>query len=49
MIKETHKGHVGINGTTRRAKESMFWPGMYNDIKQFVENCSTCLSYSKGQ
>ena len=33
MIERTHEGHAGINGTIRRAKDSMFWPGMANDIK----------------
>jgi transposase InsO family protein len=37
-----HAGHMGINSCLRRARESLYWPGMSKDIRQFVEQCSTC-------
>ena len=37
MIEETleklHRGHRGVYKMTMRAKETVFWPGFYADIK----------------
>ena len=42
MLAELHKSHIGIQGCLRRARESMFWPGMNSDIKNIVQTCNTC-------
>ena len=31
--KEIHGAHLGINGCLRRARETLFWPGMSDEIK----------------
>ena len=41
-----HVGHMGINSCLRRARETLFWPGMSKDIRQFVEQCSICNMHS---
>lgn len=33
ILHKIHDGHIGIEGCTKRARESMFWPGMTSDIK----------------
>ena len=43
--KEIHAAHLGINGCVRRARETLFWPGMADDIKQFISKCETCRKY----
>ena len=32
-------------GCVRRARETLFWPGMADDIKQFISKCETCRKY----
>ena len=50
-MKETlHTSHLGIEGTLRRARELLYWPGMNADIKQFIQGCEACRTYeSKNQ
>ena len=36
-------GHMGFAKTLKRAKSNFYWPGMDNDIKQFVEKCALCV------
>ena len=45
MLKHVHKGHLGIESCLRLARESMYWHGMNNDVKQMVQNCTTCCQY----
>ena len=40
-----HTGHVGIERCKRRARESIYWPGLNGELKDLVLNCSTCLQY----
>ena len=49
MKRQIHSGHLGINSCLRRARESVFWPGMSSEIRQYVENCQTCISHSDKQ
>lgn len=35
-------GHPGIGKTYNRLIEKYFWPKMYADVTEFVNNCSTC-------
>jgi transposase InsO family protein len=41
-IKKLHLGHPGIEATKRRARETVYWPTIMEDIVQFVQACSTC-------
>jgi hypothetical protein len=42
MLQRIHSSHIGVNGCIRRAREALFWPGMTNDIKITVAQCSVC-------
>ena len=44
-----HSSHIGINGSLRRARESIFWPGMSGDIKQYISTCKICCQYDVSQ
>ena len=44
-----HTGHVGIERCKRRARESIYWPGLNGELKNLVLNCSTCLQYRNAQ
>ena len=45
MRKEIHAAHLGINGCLRRARETLFWRGMSDDIKNYINSCETCRKY----
>ncbi|UYV69844.1 K02A2.6-like, partial [Cordylochernes scorpioides] len=47
VLKSLHIGHIGINGTLQRAKESIYWPGVTKDIINQGEKCMICISNSR--
>ena len=47
--KDIHIGHVGIEGCLRRARESVYWPGMNAEIKEWIQTCETCREYERSQ
>lgn len=38
-----HSGHQGIDKCLAQAKEHIYWPGVTAEIKDMINNCSTCL------
>ena len=49
ILKKLHVGHMGIEMTTRRAREAVYWPGMSKDIAQLVSQCDTCQRHRNQQ
>jgi transposase InsO family protein len=45
MIKRVHEGHLGIEKSKRRARTTMYWPNMNEDIQRVVSKCSVCIKY----
>ena len=41
---KVHAGHLGINACLRRARDLVYWPGMSQEIRQYIETCATCAS-----
>ena len=48
MIKRIHSSHIGVEGCLRRACESLYWPGINSQVKDFIRRCETC-TYEKKQ
>lgn len=42
ILQRIHSSHIGVNGCIRRAKESVFYPGLTADIKKLVATCAIC-------
>ena len=40
-----HKAHMGIQSTLRRARDTVYWPGMTKDLTDYISNCETCNTY----
>lgn len=40
---------MGINKCIKIAKESLFWPNINNEIKQYVLRCGICAKYSQSK
>ena len=46
MLDLIHEGHQGIEKCLLHSRESLFWPGISNDICQTVEKCGICQATS---
>ena len=42
ILEKLHQGHQGIEKTKRRARETVFWPRINNEIESMVSKCSHC-------
>ena len=38
-------GHLGVERTTSLLKNRFYWPGMENDIEEYVKTCPRCLKF----
>ena len=36
---------MGTGSTLRRARTSLWWPGMNNQLKQFIATCEVCNAF----
>ncbi|KAF8566448.1 hypothetical protein P879_11529 [Paragonimus westermani] len=48
-LQELHRSHLGINGCIRRGKETVYWPGITSQVKDFVSNCDVCNQHGSRQ
>ena len=49
MIAAVHASHIGIEGCIRRARDSMFWPRMTTELKEYISKCDICLAHRASQ
>lgn len=49
MLRRTHSSHLGIEASLRKARDSLYWPLMNEEIKDFVSQCSTCSTFQHKQ
>uniref|UniRef100_A0A6B0V714 RNA-directed DNA polymerase n=1 Tax=Ixodes ricinus TaxID=34613 RepID=A0A6B0V714_IXORI len=47
VLERVHDGQLGISSCLKRARESIYWPGMSEDIKRLVLSCPICESKQK--
>ena len=45
MMEVTHATHIGREGCIRRARETMFWPRMVTELKEYISKCDICMAY----
>ena len=48
-MKRIHDGHQGITRCQQRARSSIYWPGINEDIKDTVEKCQKCQQHQVTQ
>ena len=46
-LEQIHEGHQGIEKCMLKARESVYWPGISDDICKAVEKCGICQSTSR--
>ena len=49
MLEELHRPHMGLESTLRRARETVFWPLMTTQLKDFIRRCDTCRTMDPQQ
>ena len=49
MKQKSHIGHLGIKSCPRRARNQIFWPGMFAEIRQYAQAWTTCATYADRQ
>ena len=49
VLKLIHEGHLGHNKCMLRAKETVYWPGLNDQLERLILNCELCLKYSKSK
>ena len=49
ILKQIHEGHLGLNKCQMHAKETVYWPGLNDQLEQLILNCQLCLKYSKSK
>jgi hypothetical protein len=37
-----HSSHLGYDSMMRKARNTIFWPGITKDVKQLADNCEIC-------
>ena len=47
VLEQMHEGHLGIEKCMFKARDSVFWPGISNDICETVEKCGICQASSR--
>ena len=47
ILKLIHEGHLGLTKCKLRAKETVYWPGLNDQLEKLVLNCPLCLKYSQ--
>ena len=47
MLYRLHYAHSGVVSTLFLARESIYWPGMSAEIKQFIEMCDVCRAFDR--
>ena len=47
LTEKLHQVHMGVESTLRRARTSLWWPGMNSQLKQFISLCQVCQSFQR--
>ena len=48
-MKSLHESHIGVEGTLRRARDVVYWPGITAQLKDYQSKCSICNRYRPEQ
>ena len=47
FLERLHSAHIGVNGIQRRARETVYWPGIITAIKQVADECAVCAHFQQ--
>ena len=49
ILKLIHGGHLGLNKCKMRAKETVYWLDINEQLEQLILNCQLCLKYFRSK
>ncbi|KAL9974061.1 hypothetical protein ACROYT_G011058 [Oculina patagonica] len=49
IVKSLHESHIGAEGTLRRARDIVYWPGITAQLKDYLSKCGICNSHRPEQ
>ena len=49
ILKLFHGGHLGLTKCKLHAKETVYWPGLNEQLEKLILNCLLCLKYSQSK
>ena len=49
ILKQILEGHLGLNKCQMRAKETVYWLGINEQLEELILNCQLCLKYSRSK
>lgn len=49
ILNRLHMSHTGVDACQRRARETVYWPGVTTQVKQLVEGCAVFSSHQQVQ
>lgn len=49
LMAVVHSSHIGIEGCKRRACDTLYWPRMATELREYISKCDVCLTHRTGQ
>ncbi|KAI5754516.1 hypothetical protein M8J77_009180 [Diaphorina citri] len=49
FLDKLHSGHLGVEATLKLARETLFWPGITEQVRNKVLSCETCARFAPNQ
>lgn len=48
LTERAHASHIGTEACIRRARDTVFWPRMTTELKEYISKCDVCLAHLSG-
>ena len=45
MLSKLHASHIGVEATLRKARDSIYWPSISNDVTNLCQSCKVCETH----
>ena len=49
LVATVHSSHISIEGCIHRARDTLYWPRMATELREYVSICDICLSHHAEQ
>ena len=49
LMAVVHSSHIGIEGCIRHVRDSLYWPRMSTELRQYISKCDVCLAHHTAQ